>query len=298
MELDAAAAETAIEEHVAEPLDMSVEAAALAIRSVIDDKMAAAVRATSIEEGYDPREFWLMGFGGAGPMHACAIAAALDIDRVVFPNHAGLASAVGLLVSDIKHDYVRSFISPAADADHEAINGIIDELYDVGRGELETEDVPPEDRRFTVLFDVRYEGQAHNLTVPLGDSRLTEASLDRLLDAFEAAHQDKYDFTDEREAIELVNVRVTAEGVLEDPDLAVEAPETAIEDARTGRRSVVIEEGNRVEATCYDRGLLAPDHEIDGPAVVEAENSTMWLPPGTHAAIDEFGNVIVEVSGR
>lgn len=295
MDLDETAAETAISEYIAEPLNMSIEEAAVAIRDVIDDKMAAAVRATSIEEGYDPRNFWLMGFGGAGPMHAASIAAALDIERVVFPNHAGLTSAIGLLVSDIKHDYVRSFTRPAADANLDAVNEIIDELYEIGEEELRIEDVPSENQQFTVLFDMRYEGQAHNLTVPLGESDVTEESFERLLSDFEDIHGEKYDFTDDRQAIELVNIRITAEGLLDEPTLQVDTAVTETTDPQIGSRSVVVNEENRVEATCYDRSLLTPGEEVAGPAIVEAINSTIWLPPTTHARIDQYRNIIVEV---
>jgi len=294
MALDADAARESIREHVAEPMGTDVESAAMAIREVIDTEMASAIRVVAVNEGYDPREFALVGFGGAGPAHACSVATELGIDEVVFPGNPGVLSSLGLLVSDIRHEYVRSLVETVTEADPAAISAAIEELIERGHGELETEEVAPEDRAFRVSFDMMYDGQAHYLNVPYAGESVDGSDLDDIAAAFERAHEDQYGFVDERNPIELVNLRVTAVGATPDPtmDPAGTTSGTDPADARVGTREVVLDRDERVETPYYDPDGLHPGDELTGPAVVEQENTTIRLPPTFDGEIDPYGNLV------
>jgi N-methylhydantoinase A len=294
--LDADAARASIRDHVAEPLGMSVEAAAVAIRDVIDSKLASALQITTVEQGYDPREFALMGFGGAGPMHVCNVADELDVDRVLFPNNPGLTSAFGLLVTNVRHNYVRSVVQTLPEIDLDALAGKVDAMLDQGREELSAEGVESADRRYQVSLDMKYAGQAHHLNVPMetveSRSESTVETVDAVAADFEDRHEARYDFTDDHNPVEVVNVRVTAVGEVPDVDLeAISNRGTA--DGRAGTRSVTIAADERVEAPFYDWGRLGPGDSLDGPAIVELANSTIWVPPGWDGRVDRYANLDV-----
>ncbi|WP_170964440.1 hydantoinase/oxoprolinase family protein [Natronomonas salsuginis] len=290
--LDADAAERSIRAHVAEPMGVSVEAAAASIRDVIDTKMASATRVTAVNEGLDPREFALVGFGGAGPVHACNVAAELEIDEVVFPNRPGVLSALGLLVSDIRHEHVRSLVETVDRVDPGEIEAGIDELIERADSELESEGVATSDRAFEVSFDAMYEGQAHYLNVPYPNRTVTGADLDELAAAFESAHDHQYGFVDDRNPIELVNLRVTAVGSTPTPPATETGSTTARTPTPVGHREVVLGADERVETAYYDRNDLEAGHEIEGSAVVESDNTTIWLPPAFDGTVDGYGNLV------
>lgn len=293
MTLKADVAREAIRERIAEPLGLSVEEAAVAIRDVIDAKMASAIRVVSVNEGADPREFALMGFGGAGPMHACDIAAELGIDTVVIPASPGVHSSLGLLAADIRHEYTQSVVETADQLDPADIANTINALIDRGAEDLDVEGVAPADRAFTVSFDMMYQGQAHYLNVPLAGTELTQATLAELVDRFEREHRQQYGFTDERNPVEVVNVRVTARGDVPDPAIEHGDPvDTTPDDARRGTRAVTLDAETHVEAPFFEWSALGPGHALAGPAIVELDTSLIWVPPGFAAEIDAYRNLI------
>lgn len=299
MALDVEGARDAIRTEIAVPLDMTVEEAAVAIRDIIDSKMASAIRVISVNEGIDPREFSLMGFGGAGPMHACNVADELDIDEVVVPSNPGVHSSTGLLVSNIRHEYTRSLVETVDEADPEQVTEIIDGMIEQGTDDLSSEQVAPEDRSFTVSFDMMYSGQAHYLNLMLEETELTTARLDDLVSAFETEHEKQYGFTDEQNPIELVNVRVSAVGDVVDPEIedAYGTAEGTSDAALKGERPVVIDRETVLDTPYYDWELLGPSHTLDGPAIIEMDNSMIWLPPTFDARIDEYQNIIASKNG-
>jgi N-methylhydantoinase A len=295
LELDVERARDAIERHVAEPLGMSIEEAAIGIRNVIDNKMAGSVRAVSTDEGYDLRDFALAAFGGAGPLHAANVARELGVSTIVVPNNPGVASALGCLLSNIKHEYVRSIVSSVDEMDIEETNEVIEALLDQGQSDLTQEDVTPEARSFEVSFDMRYLGQAHNLNVaqPTSGHTLTDESLEQLVDVFVRQHRNRYGFVDEVNPAEVVNVRVSATGTVESPDLRyTDTQESSVEKAKAGTRDVTVSTDETVTATYYDYSKIGPGHEFSGPAILESSNSTIWIPSGFEASVDEYRNVI------
>lgn len=307
-DLDVDAARAAIRDNVADPLDMGTERAALAIRNVIDTKLASAIRVVSMQAGYDPRNFALMGFGGAGPAHACAVGDELDTDTIVFPANPGLLSAGGLLVSDVEHNYVRSLVETIAAADQETIETVIGALIDHGASELDSENVPTADREFVVSFDMMYSGQAHYLNVPLGrvgsaeggipDAvRFTSENAQELAGRFERQHERQYDFVDEDNDIELVNLRVTARGAVDAPNIGMATSGTSLDAAHEGTREVVVDRDERVDTPFYEWTALPAETAIPAPGIIESSNTTVWLPPGVDARLDVDKNIVVELEG-
>lgn len=296
--LDVDAAAASIEDRIAAPLGLSKQEAAVAIRDVIDGIMASALRVVSVKQGYDPREFVLMGFGGAGPMHACNVAAELGIDRVVFPNNPGLLSALGLVVADFEHEYVQSLVATVEEVEPPSIEAIIDEMVADGKEELAAEGIEPDDQSFVASIDMRYVGQSHYINVDLAGQSVTAEDLAGLIHRFEQAHEEQFGFTDDTHPIELVNVRITATGEIEKPEFAPSDPTSApVSAARRGTRPVVVAVDEVIETPYYDGDALGPGHELAGPAVVEEENSTIWLPAAFDARMDEYANLIATRGG-
>jgi N-methylhydantoinase A len=244
---------------------------------VANANMTRAVRAVTVERGYDPRGFGLVAFGGAGPMHAVALAEALDVETVVVPLAGGVLSAFGLLAADEKHDAVRTHRVALAEADSAEIEAIYAELEERVREETATGE-PGIDR----AADLRYVGQSFELTVPVGEFDAEAAAVD-----FHAAHERAYGYRMD-EAVEVVNLRASS-------SVAREAPTVAYEgggDAPKGEREAYFPGAGRRETSVYDRERLRPDERIEGPAVLEQAESTAVVPPGWGGRIDSDGTLV------
>jgi N-methylhydantoinase A len=293
MDLDVDAARASLEP-IAEALGVGIERAAVAVRSVVDSNLASAIRVVSVKEGYDPREFALMAFGGAGPAHACNVADKLDIDTVIFPANSGLFSATGLLQSDIRHEYVQSIVKLADAVDSGRLDDRVDAMVEDANEELSSERVPPADRSFQISFDAQYEGQAHYLTVPLGGTTVNDAALSAFADRFEEMHESRFGFRDEENPIEIVNIRVTATGAIGLDDVRTERDtESGGENAaKRGERTVRLSDDRTVTAPHYEWERLSPEATIDGPAIVEARNSTAWIAPAFDATVRPDGTLL------
>lgn len=294
--LDEKAAQQSIREHIADPLGMTIPDAASAIKSVTDAKLASAVRVTAVKHGYDPREFTLMGFGGAGPMHACNVARELGLRTVVFPHNPGLLSALGVLVADIRHESVRSVVESLESVSPTEISELVTDAVQTHDDRLDAENVAPAHRTLNVSFDMRYSGQAHNLNIELDEdvrtaSAFSETTLQDAAKAFEADHEQQYGFVDDRNAIELVNVRVTAFGRLPDPRLAAASPDEKDTDPQRGTRTVRTEQ-ETAEVPYYDWAAIPRGFDLSGPAIIEMTDSTVWLPSDYDATVDQYRTLI------
>lgn len=276
MTLDVEAAHDVLEELAEEAgLEDALEAARGVYR-VANANMARAVRAVTVERGYDPRGFGLVAFGGAGPMHAVSLAESLDIERVVVPRPAGVLSAFGLLAADEKHDAVRTYRAPLEEADAEGVESVCAELEERVREETATGE-PAVER----AADLRYVGQSFEITVPL--SGFDPAALE---ERFHVAHDRTYGYRMD-EAVELVNLRATA-------TVSREAPRVAYEgggDPVVETREAYFPDGSRREATVYDRDRLAPGQSVAGPAVLEQAESTTVLPPEWVGTVETDGTL-------
>ena len=210
--VDAAAAETAIRTHVAAPLGQDVRAAAAGIVSVVNHGMAEALRIVSIERGHDAREFSLVAFGGAGPVHAAALAEELDIPEVVVPPIPGGFSALGLVATDLRRDWSHTFYSPIESVDLTALEQRLAEMEQAAEVMLRDAGIPEADRTIERTADCRYTKQAYELTVPLAGGTVTREALDALARDFHAQHLRTYGHENPDEPVQMVNVRVTATG--------------------------------------------------------------------------------------
>lgn len=284
-----------VEREIADPLDQSVEEAAQGILDIANANMARALRVVSVERGYDPREFGLVAFGGAGPLHACVLASELDVPRVVIPRTAGVLSALGLLISDMQYDYSTSQIRALDTVDTADLRSIYEDFTEQGREELTDAGLSDEQHYFERRVDLRYAGQAFELSIPIPDSDLDTSTLETTAERFHERHEQRYGHAYRDEPIELVTIRLRARGVVETPDLRATRETGTIEDAITETRTVRYA-GDDYETRIYERDALPTDSQFEGPAIVESDESTATIHPGQQVRIDEYGNLLVEVT--
>jgi N-methylhydantoinase A len=289
--LDVACAREAIERTVARPLRLSVERAALGMLEVADASMERAIRVVSVERGRDPREYALLAFGGAGPLHAVSLARRLAIPRVVIPSTAGVLSAYGLLVAETGHDYSRTLLRPMSGLDLAAVVALVAGLFEEGRRTLRTEGVAGGDIRFAPSADLRYVGQSHEVNVPIA-VRAGDLDVDELCRSFHRAHEERFGHSSPDEPIEWVTLRVRASG-----------PAAKIGATHRSRRGKAEEPAapawfdasGPVPTRRLLRDNLAPGETIAGPAVLFGDDSTVVVPPGAKARADERGHLMIEV---
>jgi len=300
--LDRAAACNAIERHIAEPLDIDVVSAAAGIIRVANANMERGIRVVSVERGHDPREFVLVPFGGAGPLHNNAIAATLSIPQVMVPPAPGILCAMGMLMSDLRHDLIETRVQPLAALDKDELLHLFEPLLERAGRLLADDGVDAEHRRLTTILDMRYIGQSYELMIPV--TSLKDADSQHLAQMFHDAHRQKFDHADETALIEIVNLRVLAKG--QRPPFALpklsEGGPTPPASARRSIRAVYFSTddtaGNGTWHDCpvWWREDLLAGNKIDGPAVIEELSSTTLLRPGDHAEVDPFGNIIIGIA--
>jgi N-methylhydantoinase A len=283
--LDAARAREAVA-RVAERLGLGLHAAAEGIVRIAVARMTSSIREISIARGHDPREFTLVAFGGAGPMHAAPIAEELAIPRVLIPEHPGNFSALGLLVSDVKHDDARTRVGLLG-SQRDAIDAAFAEMEAAAEERLSADGFAAADRRIDRALDLRYLGQAFELTVPLTGGPL---DLDAIVRDFHARHLATYGHADPAGDVELVNVRIAGRGVVDKPR---PRRHVARGQARRGTRAAWFD-GSELGVDVYERAGLAPSGTLRGPAIVEEFGATTVVPPGWTARVDDLGNLILE----
>ncbi|MBI1737345.1 MAG: hydantoinase/oxoprolinase family protein [Candidatus Rokubacteria bacterium] len=297
MRLDPNAARAAIAQRVAGPLGLDPVHAAYGIVRIANANMERALRVSSAERGYDPRDFALVAFGGAGPLHAAALAPAVGFPSVLVPEAPGVFSALGLLVADIRHDLVRSFLARADQAPPATIEALFAELERVGHGLLEEDGVDASSRVLVRTADLRYVGQAYEVNVPVPSAALDAARIGEVLARFHAEHQRLYAHSAPRDPVEIVSVRVAAVAPVVPPALR-ERPATGATPKPTSRRPVFFEEADGfVDCPVFDRGDLGPGARLAGPAIVEQMDSTTVVHPGQVVVVDGWGNLLIAVGG-
>ncbi len=283
------AAERAIERSVGRRLGLSVPDAAARIVHVVNSNMAQALRIVTIERGHDPRNFSLIAFGGAGPVHAAALAAQLEIPEVIIPAAPGAFSALGLVATDLRRDYSRTLFSDVATLDPAELAAALTGMARLAEEMLETAGIPAARREITHAADVRYRRQLYELTVPIPGGTINAESIRRLAARFHAKHRETYGHADEREPRQLVNVRTTGYGRL--PSVVLRQQPSAVQPAPQPRRRVWFEQAGLVECAVYWRDALVVGSELAGPTVIEALDSTIVVPPGWAGAVDDLGFV-------
>jgi N-methylhydantoinase A len=284
MGLDVEAARTAIERRCAEPLGLSVTEAAYGIVEIANAAMVNALHLISVQRGYDPRDFVLVGFGGAGPVHANAIAREAEMPTLLIPRSPGIFSATGLLTTDLKRDAAVTVMRRLDELDRGEIDSQFAQLEERGRAELEREGLAGDRVEFLRQLDLRYVGQSYELTIPAGDDAL---------ERFHAEHERTYGFAAPSEPVELVSARLTSIGRIAKPPLRrLERGGKA--EPKERREVYFAEAGGFVDCPIYDRYSLSGGARFDGPAVVEEFDSTTVVHPGYSVSVDETGNLVIE----
>ena len=294
--LDLKAARRAIEEHCAGPLGLEVVEAAHGIVEIANTAMVNALRLVSVQKGYDPRNFALVAFGGSGPVHANRLAQLARIPTAVIPVSPGTASALGLLLTDLEHDYAASVLQRVEDVEPAAVERLCRSLEERGQGALESEGVEEGARQMVRLAELRYVGQSFELTVPLSGAPLDQGSIKSLLARFHQAHERAYGFKAEGEPVELVHVRVRAIGRMTRPESRrLQGAGGTLETARRSRRPVYFAApGGFVDCPIYRRQSLGCSTVVNGPAVIEEADSTTVVEPGYAALVDPLGHMLLQ----
>ncbi|MEX1252907.1 MAG: hydantoinase/oxoprolinase family protein [Dehalococcoidia bacterium] len=278
---------------VARAFDNDIEQAAASVLRVANVSVERALRVISVERGHDPRRFTLVAFGGGGPLHACELAEALGIPRVLIPPFPGVLSAFGMAAAPVTNDQVLAFLSPlppdAGDAFARRIDRAFQRLEAKAARELRAKGRVQLHR----ALDLRYAGQSHELTVPVA-SAADGCSPTRLLQAFHSAHQRRYGHADASRPVEAVALRVRAES----PGAAIRLPRLERGDGDPRRARVGQHEawfaGRRRRTPVYERDLLRAGDRLRGPALIVQLDATTALPPGWAGVVDEVGNVVME----
>jgi N-methylhydantoinase A len=295
MSLNTDAAQDVVTRVVAEPLGLEPVEAASGIIRIINAKMGHAIRAITIERGLDPREFVLLSFGGAGAMHACALAEELSIPRILIPMATGQFSALGMLLSDIRHDLARVSLSLATDLDAATVEGRYQELVAEGRGTLADEGVTQAQMAFQRSLDMRYVGQEYTVTVPVPDE-LCGDWLPPIRAEFDRLHERTYGHASAEEPVEVVTLRLTAFGRM--PELELQAlPDggaTPPDKARRGELPVYFEINHTfVDCRVYNRDALLAGNVIAEPALVLEAGATTVLNPGFRLTVTPLGSLLI-----
>jgi N-methylhydantoinase A len=283
---------------LAERLGLGVMETAQGIISVVTANMARAIRVISVQRGYDPRDYTLMAFGGAGPLHAARLALELDMKRVLVPPYPGILCAMGLLLTDLRADFAATRLLPATASSVADVATAFDGLVARAEEWFAHEEIAPADRNLTRTADMRYAGQNYELPVPLPPGPVTAETIAALAQGFEDAHRQRYGFVAAEEPIQLVTLRLEASGGVRKAELRAypdAGPDAA--GAITGEREVWFPEaGAFVRTPIYSRDALKPGNRFTGPAIVEQMDTTTVVLPGMHAHVDRYLNLILEVA--
>ena len=302
IKLDRDGARAAIEEYIAKPLGMSVEEAALGMFRVINTNMAQGVREITIKRGFDPREFPMVVAGGAGPLHACMIGQELEIPLLIVPRESSIFCAAGMLMSDLKHDFVRTFVVRVDDADWDQLVRLIDEMAAEGARLLDEEGITEDRRRVELRLDCRYVKQYHEVSFPFPVETVRAADAEAVKAALHVAHNRTFGYSleDQGTPVEIINVRLQALGITDKPSYREEAragsdPSAALK----GERDIVVpEEGVRRAVRVFDGRLTRFGHRIPGPALIEQENTSILVSAAYDCVCDQYGSFAVYLKGR
>jgi N-methylhydantoinase A len=289
-----AAVRAIIMEKIGNPLALDANAAAAAVLRIANDRMAGAIRMVSLARGHDPRDFVLFPFGGAGPLHAVALARELGIPRLLIPVRPGITNALGCVVADARHDYVNTINQPLPALDISLVWSTLEAQIAEGRATLAREGVAIEGTRILHFADMQFQGQSHILTLGLPQLKVDRNELQRL---FDAAYWERFGVELPEIRAVLVNLHTAVIGLRPRLDLAVLArAERALdlEGARNGMRQVWFEGGFR-DTPIYQREKLPQHVTFTGPAIIEQLDCTTVIDPGNRVELDALGNLLVTV---
>ena len=302
MRLDVAAARAAIEEHIAKPMGLSVEEAAAGMYRVACNNMAQGVREVTIKRGFDPCEFPYIPAGGAGPIHSCLICNELEIPLQIVPRESSVLCAFGMLLSELKHDFVRTFVSRLEAIDWSRLQAMIDDMQADGARQLDSERIAASQRRHEVRFDCRYIKQYHEVSFTVPPALLAARDAGSIAQAFHTEHNRLYGYSlaQENTPIEIINVRVQAVGLTTKPTYREQAwAGEASAHAIKGERAVYIPETKAFASVpVFDGHRLAHGNRVPGPAMIEQETTAIFVSNSYDCVVDALGSFALYAKGR
>jgi N-methylhydantoinase A len=291
--IDRDKASKAVIDRVANPLGLSEIEAAHGIHLLVNSNMGRALRAVSSERGRDPRRFVLVAFGGGGPVHAAGLAEMLDINKVIVPPFPGVFSSFGLLYADVEHHFVKTYFKTFRELDLDALNGILEGLWEEGRSQLRDEGFADDSHEVVTQVDMKYEGQVSELTVYLPPGTVTPENLKKLSDSFEEEHERTYGYRTDA-PFQLVNLRVIARGLSKESRIPDQLDIPSTTNGVQSERPVYFGPGHGfIDAPIISRGSLS-DKAMSGPLIIEEYDSTTVVPPGWKASIDQWRDVVLD----
>ncbi len=303
LELDAELSRKAVEEKIAKPLGLSITDAALGILKIINNNMALAIRSNSVARGIDPRQFSIMPFGGAGPLHGVALAEAVSAKDVIVPVAPGITAAVGLLKTDLQYEHTEAVVielNASNAADHARINAAVDGLKARVAEDLDTDGIAPANQRIEVVAECRYHGQGFELRATMPDEPVTADNVRSITDSFHDQHHMDYGYSYRDSEVELICLRAIGTAT----SRKIEIPQvqktdgSGIDRALMFVRTTTFDDGQTLETPRYDRMKLYCGDVVPGPAILIQHNSTTLVPPGYLAETLDYGNTRVRLAGQ
>ncbi len=284
-----------IDEKIARRFNISIEEAALGIIRIANSNMLNALKLISVRKGYDPREFVLVAFGGGGPMHAPALAKELGIKKVIVPVAASVFSAWGMLMTDLRNDYIKTYIRRLNDIDLNQLNQEWEALELRAINQYEQENIRQDEIIFSRYADMRYLGQEHTVKVAVPNGNWDTSSMDESITRFHQVHEQLYTFKLEGSPIEIVNLHLTAFGSVQKPEIyELESVVSNGESAFKENRKVFYEDHGWVNTEVYDRDKLNRGIFINGPAIIEEPSASTVIYPEQTLTVDKYGNLIIQ----
>ena len=302
LKLDASLSYKAIEEKIARPMGMTVKEAALGIIRIINNNMALAIRSNSVARGVDPREFSIMPFGGAGPLHGVALAEAMSCKDVIVPVAPGITAAVGLLKTDLQYEHTEAVIvelMKASAADFARINAAVTGLHERVREELDSDGIARDQQTITVVAECRYHGQGFELRAAMPEGAVTAENVQVIADSFHDQHQQDYGYSYRKAEVELITLRAIGSASvrrIEIPTIA-KTDGSSIDRALMFVRPTTFDDGRTLETPRYDRTKLFAGDRVPGPALLHQHNATTLVPPGYVAETLDYGNTRIRQIG-
>ncbi|KQL52868.1 5-oxoprolinase [Heyndrickxia shackletonii] len=293
-EVDMKKVREAIQTRVSNHFNMSAEEGALGIIRIANSNMLNALKLISIRKGYNPREFTLVAFGGGGSMHAAALAKELGVKKVVVPVASPVFSAWGMLMTDLRHDYIQTQIKRLSEVDVGVLNQNWINLECKAYAQFEQEDVQKESVLFTRFLDMRYLGQEHTVKVPVPNDDWKEETILEIIERFHQLHEKNYSFKLENAQTEIVNMHLTAFGQVQKPSLEKKFITSDLREALKEVRPVYFEGKGWVDTNIYDRDSIPTMQRMEGPAIVEEKASVTVIYDGQSLQVDEYGNLIID----
>jgi len=294
--LDADKAHKAIKEHIAKPLGITVEQAAFGMYTIVNSNMVNGIRRVSVERGYDPRDFVLVGAGGATAAHITAIAEEMGINNIILPKLASGLCAYGQIISDVKYNYMATAPLRLDNASaYKQINSLFKKIEKEGKQHLKEDGFAAKDISAERSIEMRYVGQVHECTVEIGNFEINKKSIDKIKEAFHQRHERLYTYSERHNTIEVVNIESTLLGRVKKPKQgSIEKGMTPAKALKAHRKAVFSSKGKTARTPVYAGELFGAGATIKGPAIIEEETTTIVIQPGWRAKLDASGSYFLK----